>query len=83
MTKKRIERARHLFNLIGWWAKMENNEHILGLAHEGYYLLGEAQDPFPNEEKTRELMSWIRPGIVLVVWLALLVLIVARCIGWI
>lgn len=65
MTKKEIEKARHLFSLIGYWAKQgEGSGRILEFAREGYYLLGEVQDPFPNE-RIVEVEDKVSAGIIL------------------
>lgn len=86
MNKKKIERARYLFNKIGWWARQEVEEderafelackdRIVALAREGYYLLGEVLDPFPNNKELGKESNGI-------ICLAVVCLIVAAIIWW-
>lgn len=92
MTKKELERARHLFSLIGWWSQQMEGEgafetvckdRIFESAREGYYLLGEVQDPFPGEKEAKDPTIWIRRGITIAAWGSLLALVGAKCAGWI
>ena len=81
MTKKELERARHLFNLIGYWAKQENSgERIFALAREGFYLLGEVQDPFPNKHII-EIENKVPAGLILG-WSVLVASLIVTALAW-